>query len=345
MRVRPYQTSDLGAVAGLVADRQRRLAAGGGGSGFDARFTGRAAATTLVERVVAEGRAEAAVAEAGGSVVGFLAGVRQLFAPEDFASIYAEPRSISVPLHGHAVADGVPAEDVYTALYRGLSERWVARGFYAHTVGVAEADADARESWFRLGFGIKSTCAVRAVAAEGVAAPAPDGYRFERTGGADDAVADAAHRDLMTYQTGAPMFWPFNGEQDARVTEARRGLFDAGDACCFVARSGGDVAGSLVFTRPVFLSPLVAPDASTYLWEAFLQPRHRSSGVGARLLEFALAELATEGVRWCSLHYVAGNYLGGPFWRRAGFDAVERTLRRHVDERIAWATGVEDRGG
>jgi len=284
-------------------------------------------------------RVTGAVAEIDGRVCGFLIGEKLLFAPEDFAAIYAEPRSISVPLHCHGVADGVDPAPVYEALYGFLGQRWIDDGFFVHNVSISCMDRGVLDSWVHLGFGRKSVCAVRPTTPlEPRPAPVP-GLFIDEVRGHDEDVLETFHRRLMTFQTGAPMFWPYNGEPDAKVRAMRVDALTSGQGIAFIARRDGEPVGSMLFVPAVFLSPLLVCDRMVYLWEAFMDADARSGGVGSVLLDHALATLRSRGIEWCSLHFVSGNPRGGPFWQSRGFHPVEATMRRQVDERVAWAKG------
>ena len=79
-----------------------------------------------------------------------------------------------------------------------------------------------------------------------------------------------------------------------------------------------------------------------YLWEGYVEDGVRGAGVGSVLLDHALDRLQRDGVEWCSLHFVSGNPRGGHFWPSKGFNAIELAMKRHVDERVAWARGFVD---
>jgi GNAT superfamily N-acetyltransferase len=285
------------------------------------------------------------VAEIDGRICGFLVGERLLFAPEDFAAIYAEPRSISIPLHCHGVADGVAPGPVYEALYAFLGQRWIADGFFVHNVSISCLDADVVSAWVNLGFGRKSVCALRSTGPLRPAPPAPDGLFIDDVRGRDEQVLETFHQRLMTFQTGAPMFWPYNGEPDAKVRAMRIEALTSGQGVAFIARRGGEPVGSMLFVPAVFLSPLLVCERMVYLWEAFMDPDSRSEGVGSALLDHALAMLRRRSIEWCTLHFVSGNPRGGPFWQSRGFVPIESTMRRQVDERVSWARGPAARSG
>ncbi len=341
VNVREFRPGDVQAAAELLAAAHGRAqAAGPGGLRLGERYLGAAGCRNVLEQLVASPRATSVVAEVRGRLLGFLAGERQLFAPEDFASIYAEPRSTNVPLHGHAVAADVDVEAVYEAMYGALASGWVADGFFIHNVAVSALDRAVADAWGLLGFGRKSVCSVRPTTRLETRPRAVAGVTIEEIRGRDDEVLETFHRHLMTFQTASPMFWPYTGESDARVRGVRRDALVSGQGFAYVARGkAGEALGSLLFVPSVFLSPLLVCEKMVYLWEGFVEESHRAVGVGSMLLDHALDCLHARGVQWCALHFVSGNPRGGRFWPSKGFVAVEYVLHRHVDERVAWARG------
>jgi GNAT superfamily N-acetyltransferase len=339
--VRTFRPADVQPAAEILAAAHARAqAASPKGLRLGARYREPAACRTAIEQLCASPRSSAVVAESGGRICGYLCGEKQLFAPEDFASIYAEPRSTNVPLHGHAVAEGADAGTVYETMYAALAGRWVEDGFFVHNIAVQALDPAVVDAWGPLGFGRKSVCAVRPTARLASDGPAVAGVTVEEICGRDDQVLETFHRHLMTFQTSAPMFWPYTGESDARVRSVRRDALVSGQGFAYVARSiGGEPLGSLLFVPSVFLSPLLVCEKMMYLWEGFVEEGHRAAGVGSMLLDHAMVALAERGIRWCALHFVSGNPRGGHFWPSKGFVPVEYVLHRHVDERIAWARG------
>jgi GNAT superfamily N-acetyltransferase len=339
--VREFRPTDLQVAAGLLAASQSRAqAAGPEALRLGERYHETAGCRNLIEQLVASPRASVVVAEVDGQVHGYLGGERQLFAPEDFASIYAEPRSTNVPLHGHAVAAGSDEAELYEAMYAALADAWVGDGFFVHNVAVGSRERVAVDAWSMLGFGRKSVCAVRPTVPLGTHAARRKGVTIEEIRGRDDEVLETFHRRLMSFQTGTPMFWPYTGESDARVRAVRRDALVSGQGFAYVARDrGGQPLGSLLFVPSVFLSPLLVCENMVYLWEGFVDEGQRAAGVGSMLLDHAMACLAERGIRWCALHFVSGNPRGGRFWPAKGFVPVEIVMHRHIDERVAWARG------
>jgi GNAT superfamily N-acetyltransferase len=333
--LRNARPADTAACAALLArDQSRALRE----SGRNSRFVDPRACVELLDRLFSDRRSDVVVAERNGRLVGYLAGERQMFAPEEFASIYAEARSVVIPLHGHRVAEGEDPAEVYTELYGAVSGRWVERGMFTHTIGLAAEDREGIEAWSWLGFGHKSVCAIRETAEPVLVRGGPD-VRVEQAGNEDDDLIEGFHRRLMTYQTGAPMFWPYNGEPDPAVREIRHKLLESGQAGCFLGWAGGEPAGMMLATPGIFVSPLLAGSDTSYLWEGFVDPEARASGVGALLLSRLMDWLRSRGQTRCALHFVAGNRLGRRFWLGNGFRPVELMLHRRIDDRVAWARG------
>lgn len=335
--------ADVIAAAELLAASHGRVQSSGpAGLLLGLRFLAPSGCRVMLEQLLVSPRAKGVVAVVDGRVSGFLIGERQLFAPEDFASIYAEPRSGNIPLHGHAVSIDADASMLYEAMYAALAADWATDGFFVHTVAVSAMDRTALDAWATLGFGRKSVCAVRPTVplVGSTTAPDPAGLVIDTIRGHDDDVLEMFHRRLMSFQTRAPMFWPYTGESDAKVRAVRRDAMLSGQGFAFVAHEeGGPPLGSLLFVPSVFLSPLLVCDKMVYLWEGYVEEATRGTGVGSRLLDHAMRFLQKRDVQWCALHYVAGNPRGGRFWPSKGFLPVEYVLRRHVDERVAWAKG------
>jgi len=207
LRIRSFRSNDLDAAAELLAASHARvLAAAPPGLAIGEPFTGPSACRGLIDQVLASPRASAVVAETGGRVCAYLIGERQTFAPEDFASIYAEPRSVMVPLQGHAVAEQVDARDAIEAMYAALATKWIAAGFFVHNVSVSALDRALLEAWAWLGFGRKSMCAVRPTARVGRDSLPLQDVTIEEIHGRDDEALEEFHRRLMVFQTGSPMF-------------------------------------------------------------------------------------------------------------------------------------------
>jgi GNAT superfamily N-acetyltransferase len=63
----------------------------------------------------------------------------------------------------------------------------------------------------------------------------------------------------------------------------------------------------------------------------------RAGGVGSAILAKGVDWARDKGYENIALHFAAANVPGAKFWQSSGFVPVEYGMRRHIDERIAWA--------
>lgn len=337
--VRPLERGDLDAAAALVAEDHRNA---------------RERHPVLVEELsdVAESRAmlvkwlenertDGAVAFDGDVLAGFLMGERLAGAPPDsYMGQLAHPRSVRVGPSDQAVAAGYDARGVCRLLYRELSEGWVAAGYYNHSVHLIEGNERLQEAWFNLGFGRTVSMAVREGTGPVAGAHAGD-IEIREAGSEDVEVLVGLARTLGLHHIGAPifMYWPVLPENDAMARSLFSSLLEDEKNPHFVAYREGKPVGLTSFLKQGFFPPYVSAEKNVYLFMGTVEPEAQDGGVGRALLDHGMAWARGEGYERCSLHVLTANYSGEPFWSANGFQPVEYTLERQIDERVAWARG------
>jgi GNAT superfamily N-acetyltransferase len=281
---------------------------------------------------------EAVAAERDGELVGYLAGERQLQPGNSLAARWIEPHSFVIPFPGHAVAPGEDPVAVHRVLYAELAARLVAGGFFFHTVHIPAADPALQEAWVALGFGRKTTAAVRDTGPVGAAA-LPAGIAVHQAGPEDIEVVMALEHTLDLHHVASPIFWPDLPETYAAGREYQAGLLADAANAHFVAYRDGHPLGMQTFMAPGFLSPLLVAEKMVYLFQGVVEPGLRGEGLGSALLDHSMGWARAQGYQHCSLHFASANPSGAPFWLGHGFVPVEYTMTRRVDERVAWANG------
>lgn len=332
--IRAFQPNDAPACAALLADSHRRVRQRQ--PMLPQRFEGIEDATQALDAAL-ERAAEAWVAERDRRVVGYLAGGRSLPSPQSFWAQYSPPRGINISVAGHAVAEGEPTADTYRALYAVAAERWTEDGYFAHQVGIRPADDTVREAWFLLGFGAHTTFATRDLAP--VEGEAPTDIQVHAA--TPEELPLVRHFDELEslHHRESPIFWPHLGHDVASAVEAfQRAALEGDQNPIFIATRGGKpVAMHFVLRRGGFGTPISQPDDSLYLYQAIVEPEAQGGGVGTALLRHTVDWARAEGFRWLNLHHASMNPSGAPFWQRHGFQPVEMTVERWLDDRIAWA--------
>jgi len=333
--VRPIEQSDIPACGALLAARHlrdsERLPA------MNGAFRSPEAAAAAVQAEAVGRRTDAVVAVSDGEVVGFLAGQRMLLPPDFYVSLYIEHHSVQIGNLGHAVAAGVDTTDVYRRMYASLAGEWVRGGFFAHAINVPAGDAEVQEAWVSLGFGRKTTAAVRPTGpVETTSARALDVHRASAE---DINVVAALERTLAKHHAGPPIFWPDLRETDDSFRHHQLELLAEPSSAYFVAYEGGRAMGMQTFVRPGYTPETVDPASTVYLYEGVVEPDARGGGLGTGLLAHSMTWAREQGYANCCLHFASDNPSGAPYWLGQGFVPVEHTMVRRIDERIAWADG------
>jgi GNAT superfamily N-acetyltransferase len=334
--VRPFEARDLAPIATLLARAHQRDRAIR--PELPSACENPDACEGAIRESVLDRDGDLAVAERDGRIVGYLGGARALHAPDSFGAQYSPPHSISVPLAGHALAEGEPASETYRALYAPLADRWASDGFFTHHVSVRAEDLAVREAWFLLGFGAHSTFAVRSTAPLG----APPRADLEVHAASIEELPVVRHLDELEslFHRQSPIFWPHLGRDVSRAVETfqRAALEGTVNPVFLGTRDGEPLAMHFVIRSGGFGGRLSSPGDAAYLYQGIVEPEARGSGIGTALLSHTLDWARDQGADWITLHYATMNPSGAPFWEHHGFRPLEMSLERRLDERIAWAS-------
>ncbi len=336
LEVRPVIDADRAPVAGLL--RERHIRDMTRVAGLTAPFSREKPCEVATGRLFDSPHAEGVAAVRNGSVVGYLFGERMLLSPAHDASRFIEPHSISTSVLGHAIAAGEDAATLYRAMYAALAGAWVRDGFFLHTTHIVPGDAELQEAWVALGFGRKTTAAVRPTGPVD-APPATGGLDIHLAGPEDLEVILHLSDVLNAHHAGPPMFWPIVRTADVAARESFvSALANPGNPHFVAYAPDGRPLGMQTFLSPGFTPPVAHEDGKTiYLFEGIVDTDVRGGGVGTRLLDESMRWCREQGYEACCLHYASGNPSGAPFWQGHGFLPVEHTMQRRIDERIAWA--------
>ncbi|MBK9613118.1 GNAT family N-acetyltransferase [Candidatus Amarobacter glycogenicus] len=334
IQVRPADRSDLPACAELLAARYRdhakRLPA------IEPSLLEASGCQPLIQYLLGNPRGDSRIAEIDGKLAGFLIGARMSLPPNDFASQFVPPQSISIPVEGHAVAAGIDALPVYVALYADLAATWAADGFFHHRAAIPAGDPELQDIWVTLGFGRFLTAATRRVA-DPVLLDRGRAITVERASAEDIEDVLALSDDLMAWHWNSPMFWPVLHVTAEAVREFNLNALRSSETPYFVAYEDGRPIAMQSFLRPGFTPPIIRQSSDVYLFEGIVTSGIRGGGIGGALLRHSMDWARLAGHETCTLHFAPANPSGAPFWLGHGFVPVEHTMERIIDSRIAWA--------
>ena len=327
LKIEPFGNEHLDVAAALLAARHRADRARE--PDLPVRFEDPAEVRPLLKEATSGAKVVGTVALRDGEVVGYLVG-----------RVNIEPglpngRAAWVDYAGHA-ALGPDRVDTYRALYAAVAPRWLAAGCFSHAIHLPGADREALQAWFALGFGRQHTRGLRDTApVAGVRAPA--GVEVHEAGEEDIEPLTRMERGLALHHAASPVFaLVFSDDPEQWRRQAAQVLSDPAYRCLLALRDG-DTLGMFVLSpvRPYAL--MVTPDGAAHITSAYTETLSRGSGVGALLLETALARARDDGAVHCTVSWWPANLSAARFWEGNGFRPILQRLVRDVDPRIAWA--------
>lgn len=292
------------------------------------------AARAQIEQALAGHNVRGVVALDGPDVAGFMLASAQVFADTHFLASFFTSRGIASSLSSHAAREGLEY-DAYREMFAVIADEFVAQGYFEFGITVPARDAATADALSSLGFGRRMAAAVRnvePVRAEG----APVDVHL--AGPEDADVVMRLSEELMLHHSRSPIFNPYIRESDEASHEMQKGLLqDLETNAHVVAYKDGKPLGMNTFMPPHFLSPMNTPDKTVYLFQGIVTGDARAGGVGTAVLAKGVEWARSRGFEYIGLHFATPNLSGARFWQANGFVPVEYTMRRHVDERIAWA--------
>ncbi|MBN1642230.1 MAG: GNAT family N-acetyltransferase [Anaerolineae bacterium] len=227
-------------------------------------------------------------------------------------------------------ANGAAAEQsarVYEEMYATIAAWWVGEGRLFHLVGLLAHDDAAIAAWHRLGFGMLAADAARDLT------PMVDvgaNVAIRRASSADQESCAALDRALQQYLASAPTYLFI---EDPELGPARV-LGGPAHAVWLAEREGEPVAYLRIGPASEDACTIIRDPGTASITGAYTCPDARREGVGAALLDRALAWAREAGYVRCTVDWEPMNVLGARFWLRA-FQPAVYTLARQIDARFA----------
>jgi GNAT superfamily N-acetyltransferase len=314
--IRPFEDTDLGAAAGLLAQRHKEhrkrhplLPAD-----YEDELLALVEVTALWESESASG----AVMIEDGELTGYVLG-----APKK-SPVWGP--NIWVEAAGHAVREPEHIRDLYAA----AATKWVDDGRIAHYALVPD-DSQLLDAWFRLAFGSQHAHAVRPPPTTPLLPP-PD-LLIRRAVREDIPVLAELDLALPQHQGLSPVF--ATGELptlEEAVADWEESIDDQ-DYASFVAEYNGQVIGSAVgcsLEKSSSHNGLARPDNAGFLGFAAVLPSARGRGAGRALGEAVLQWAATTGYTSVVTDWRVTNLLSSRTWPRLGFRQTFHRLHRMI---------------
>jgi len=242
---------------------------------------------------------------------------------------------------GAAIAAQESAE-LYRDMYAVIAAEWVKSGSFKHYVLVPGGDAKAMDGWFRLGFGYEQVHAVQTIPSN-VPLPLQNSAIHIRLGkeGDEQAVRKIATL-IMEHQAQSPVWASAFIEDRGQLQDGYVELLKDHSAYFWVAFEGQDILGFQAFFPPENSdSNMMIPSSCISLGVGATVPQARGKGIGTALIKYGFDHAYKAGYINCMTDWRMTNLESSRFWPKQNFIPYAYRLVRHIDPRIAWATGQE----
>lgn len=276
----------------------------------------------LFERISKRGPGIAAL-DSCGNLIGYIIGLKV----ENFKGTQ---NGIYVPEWANATI-GMDRFNLIRELYAAIAAKWVENGCYTHAITLYAHDDVALDTWFRSAFGMICQDGVRGL--EPAQSSTLADVEVRRATIADiDLFLPLVHEHQRYYPT-SPLFMPLLeldglAHYEEWLQKEHHNLW--------LALDHGELIGYFEST-PSHLraSELIRDPGTCSICGAFVKPGVRKGGVGAALLDTAIAWAKENGYERCAVDYESHNIHGSRFWLKH-FSPVTSSVIRRVDERVAW---------
>ena len=224
-------------------------------------------------------------------------------------------------------ANGAVAENhgkIYAALYQEGAKKWVKAGAVSHSICLYEHDEEAKQQFFRYGFGMRCVDAIRPM--ETIDCAPCDGYEFLELSKTDYENVYPLYLALNEHYCSSPFF--VNRKPDTQeefLAEKKNGRY-------FAAKKDGELCAYMEVSNEgeTFVA---SGNVYRHITGAYCLPEYRGRGIYQNLLNFVINILKTEGYTKLGVDFESINPSGNAFWLKY-FNAYTNSLVRRIDERI-----------
>jgi GNAT superfamily N-acetyltransferase len=216
-----------------------------------------------------------------------------------------------VPEWGHACVKN-DKMNIYRAMYRAAAEQWSQVGCQVHALTLLAHDHAAEKIWFWNGFGLTVVDAIRPMWSLGL--PYGTDLLVRKATPQDaDAIAklDTEH---WHHYTQSPVFMPLRAGRDAAgniefLSRPKNSLW--------LALDGDALVGFIRFEGYDFDSAaILESEEGVTITGAYIRPAYRGRKAAVALLEAALCDYQSLGLKYCAVNFESFNPEAAAFWMK-----------------------------
>lgn len=320
--LQPFTAEHLDGAAALLAQRQEWLRARR--PELPAAFTDPAVCRPLLDDLLERDEAHGMVAMGPAGMEAFLLGYPR---PEPIWD-----RACWSPIEGQAHSEAA-GSDLLRDVYARWSQHFVDRGFFRQYVHAAADDPELLDTWFTTGFGKMQAHAVRNLDL----APPDSQFQIRRMTPDDLDRIEPLMALISTQLVKSPAYAISLPERYGLYRQEYADELRDPASHYWLAEEDGRAVGlaGFVVADP---GPMV-PDGAWELADAKTLSEARGRGVARALVAAGFAEARAAGAGHCITDWRTASLATHRSWTSLGFRPTHFRLHRHIDERIAWASG------
>ncbi len=261
------------------------------------------------------------VAFENGEMVGFLC----FYPPFDNAFGTTNVRGAFSPIHAHGAVEENRGR-IYSYLYQATADMLVRNGVLSHAVALYAHDAEAMNSFFHNGFGLRCIDAVRPlVPLPSVNAPACAFSEVPKDG---KGVLTELQNIMRTHLGSSPCFMPFPLLSEAEFTAEK----DSEDVRYFAAQRDGKIV-AYIKIRDAGENFVGNDRRMVNICGACCLPAYRGTGLFHNLLAFLIDRVSGDGYTGLGVDFETFNPAARGFWLKH-FTAYTGSVVRRIDDAV-----------
>jgi GNAT superfamily N-acetyltransferase len=220
-------------------------------------------------------------------------------------------RGAYVPEWGHACIE-TDKTKLYQMLYRAAGNLWAQAGCQVHAITLLEQDRSAEKAWYWNGFGLTVVDAIRPMQPLEISHQTQLTIRKASTADAKAlAQLDKEHRE---HYTQSPIFMAPRTGKD--VNENIEFLSQPKNSV-WLAESDNQLVGFIRFEGYDFdTATILESEEGITITGAYVRPAYRGQKVAVTLLDSALRDYQSMGLKYCATNFESFNPEAVSFWMR-----------------------------
>ena len=241
----------------------------------------------------------------GGRLVGYLC----WFLVDRFRD--TDRKGAYVPEWGHTCIEKDKTR-LYQALYQSAGRIWHDSGCQVHAITLLSQDQVAEKTWYWNGFGLTVVDIIRPMKLLGIAYQTP--FTIRRATAADASALtrlDAEHRQ---HYAQSPIFM---APRSILNTSENIEYLSRPKNSVWLAEKGKELVGFIRFDGHDFdISRILESEDAVAISGAYVRPEYRGMKAAAAILDSALRDYQSMGLKYCAADFESFNPEAANFWLR-----------------------------